>query len=160
MPPLAETTNDTVIYIAGFVERHIKKVERCASCLNGLSGSDIMYGELINIKNKGGLVHPQNDIFKICRNAETLLRATNTKNPNFYPILLNKIIRSLDLCKMFPDAMHNHVEESDHKLRLIRKIIEHYLKIRLHHIGEQVTTASKKTYIRNKLTKLIHFHNQ
>lgn len=162
MLPLTETTNDVVIYIAGFVERHIKKFTKCTHCLDGLNGYDVMYGEIINIKNNGGLIHPQTNIYKICRNTESLLRSTNTKNPRFYPTLVSQIFRSLDteISKMFSNATHNVTEQSGHKVSLIKKIIEYYLKIRLHLISDQITTESKKNFVRSKFTKLIHFYNQ
>lgn len=46
-------TSDVVIYISGYVERSLKKQIKCPECILALDTNDVMYGEIINIKNKG-----------------------------------------------------------------------------------------------------------
>lgn len=51
--PLSNMVCDVVIYMAGFVQRSILKKLKCQECIDALDSYDVMYGEIINIKNKG-----------------------------------------------------------------------------------------------------------
>lgn len=152
--PLTETQDDIVVYISGFVERHLKKTIKCVQCINGITTSNIVQGELIDIKTRGGLIHPQKDIYKICHQSEIFLRSADLSEKNFYPKMVQKIIRNLETPKMFCQSQCNH------KIIILKKTIEYFLKIRLHHLAQQETLKTKKTFIRSKFTKIIHFLNQ
>lgn len=65
MPPLSDYVNDIVIYIAGYVERCLKKNFKCLACVLTLENGPVMYGELIIFKSRGGLLHPQLDTYKV-----------------------------------------------------------------------------------------------
>lgn len=160
IPTLTETSNDIVIYISGFVERHFRKIIKCPDCLKGFDSNEIIYGELTFIKNRGGLINPLKDVYNICRLAESLLKSVDVKKPNAYAILMNQILRNVNISKTFLNASHASNNENIHKFNLVKKIIDYYLKIRMHHIAKQITIDSKKSFVRNKFTKMVLFYNQ
>lgn len=82
---LTEYANDVVGHIAGYVERHLKKTIKCSECLNCLSTRDVFYGRLTIIKSRGGLVHPQQSIYKICKIAELEIKCSNRKDKKKFP---------------------------------------------------------------------------
>ncbi|KAJ6645767.1 CDK5 and ABL1 enzyme substrate 1 [Pseudolycoriella hygida] len=70
--PLTDYAADVVTYIAGFVERSIKKQLKCVQCVRAVSTTDFHISKLIEIKNRGGLVVPQTNIVAICRAARNV----------------------------------------------------------------------------------------
>lgn len=74
---MTEYCNDVVIYIAGFVERRMKKMMNCLTCNSAIEKEPCMYGEMVNIKTRGELLHPNVDTYKIWKTAEMELRGTN-----------------------------------------------------------------------------------
>lgn len=157
---LTEYAIDSVIYIAGFVERHIKKEVKCSQCLTCLSTPNIVYGTLTIIKNQGHLIYPQQKIYKICKIAEQEYRGAYMKNKNFFLEVAHKIIRSVYQSHIFCDFNRSYTGLLDHKLLIIKAVVEHFLKIRCFHIAKQFTLAKTEKFVRKKLTKLIHFNNQ
>lgn len=158
---LTEYAADIVTYIAGYVERHLIKRIRCEHCLNGISKLNIIDNELIRIKNRGGLTVPRVDIVKICKIAEKELWAFEITKENFYDKLFTKIMRNLTYENLFNSLSHPcNLVDSEHRILLIKTILTCFLKIRLHHISKHHNINKKSTFVRSKLTKLIHFTNQ
>ncbi len=46
-----------------------------------------------------------------------------------------------------------------HKLRLIKRVIEVYSKVRVHHLAKSLSKKAKMESVRKCLTKTIHFKN-
>lgn len=159
---LTDYVTDVVSYISGFVERSLKAKMKCEHCLSGISSSKIDLSALIKIKNRGGLTIPQVDIFKICKIAENKLWSFDITKNNFYAKLFNNIMRDLVAEKLFDDMSGHNSKfvESEHRLLLIKNIVTLYLKIRLYHIAKHHNMNKKNTFLRSKLTKLIHFSSQ
>lgn len=59
---LSEFTIRVIVYIAGFVIRHLKKSLHCEPCIEALTGNKShVECSLINIKNCGSLSYPSHD---------------------------------------------------------------------------------------------------
>ncbi len=156
---LTEYVTDVVGHIAGFVERHLKKVIKCCECLDCLSTKDVFYGRLTVIKNQGGLTHPQQNIYKICKIAEQEIRCANIKDKNFFIRLSAKILRSVCNSHIFCNVKHSNGSiDNDHKTLLIKSVIDYYIKIRCFHLAKEQNVVD--VFVRKKLTKLVHFKNQ
>lgn len=52
-------------------------------------------------------------------------------------------------------AGHEH-----HKYFFIKTIVEEYVRIQANYIAKKVTLKEHRIMLRNKLRKMIHFHNQ
>lgn len=158
---LSEYTVDVIGYIAGFVERSVKNKLKCEICLNSLSKSIIFDGKLIRIKNRGGLVYPQMDIFNVCKTAEQILGSSDLSKNNFYNRLLARTMRQFIEKPVFRDMGHQASDiECDHALSLLKLVLTTYLKVRLHHIAKVHNVNTKCKFLRSKCTKLIHFAHQ
>ncbi len=83
----AIATNNILYYVSGFVVRKLVKKISCVGCIEKLlwKRSDHDYCSLnpalkfLNMKNRGGLIHPSHDVFRIVQrtNNEIKLKITN-----------------------------------------------------------------------------------
>lgn len=154
--------DDVVKYISGFVIRKLlgKICHICATFVTTNSTDSL----LINLKNRGNLIYPSADVIKITKYCEKIIRANNhtirTTN-NIKAVLVNKIF--YEVCdSVFNDcAMTKHIMDQNlldnHKIELVKTIIELYINLRLHHEAKCATNLIEKKHIRHKFTKLIHF---
>ena len=82
---------------------------------------------------------------------------------NINKIILTNTFKNLNVNLLFTN-LDNHVLDCEvlenHKYYFIRLIIEVYTKVMLFHIGKQYTLSQHKEYVREKLTKTIHFMGQ
>lgn len=158
---LSEYSIDVIAYIAGFVERSVKKKLKCENCLNALSKSVVFDGKLIRIKDEGGLVYPQIDIFNVCKTAEQILSSSELTRRNFYDRLFAWIMRQFVEKPVFCNMGHSAVQiEGEHSLKLLKPVLTTYLKVRLHHVAKQHNVNNKRKFLRSKCTKLVHFTHQ
>lgn len=160
---LTEYIADIVVYISGFVERRLKSQIKCSVCLDCLENDQTVSCDLIKIKNLGGLIDPQKNIFEVCNIVEQLIRLYNCHEKNFYQKIRLKCFRALESKHVF-ENMTNHILEQtvidNHKMLVISAIIDMYCKVRLHHIGKVMSEDLKKKRVRNKNLKLTHFAGQ
>lgn len=133
---LSEYAADVVSYIAGFVERTVKRKIKCEHCLKALSKT-VDHSKLIRIKNRGGLIIPQVDVVMVCKTAEKILWSSDILQPNFYNRLFSRVMRQFVDVTIFHDMGHtSHIVECEHSMSLTKAILNIYLKVRLHHIAK------------------------
>ncbi|KYN29051.1 THAP domain-containing protein 9, partial [Trachymyrmex cornetzi] len=162
---LSPYIDEVVKYISGFVVRKLLKniCHVCATFITANSTNSI----LINLKNRGNLVFPSQDVIKITQFCEKVIRANynivRTRN-NIKAILTIQIYQ--EICdSVFNDSkITEHIMQQDlfdnHKSELIKSIIEIYLNLRLFHEAKCTTNVGRKEYVRHKYKKLIHFKHQ
>lgn len=99
----------------------------------------------------------------ICREAEKVVRqmSNNMKCKNPTKFLEIKILSTCSTVFSSPE-MISHIKDMEildnHRVLLIKKCINIFLKVRLHWEGKKA--SEKKEYVRQKLHKLILFKNQ
>ena len=141
---LSLCSNAIVAYIAGFVVYKLKKYLKCETCIDALIGNDnSTIHSLVNLKNKGHLIHPSDDVIEICLSYEKLFRESSgqaegsiadtalCKN-NFQKIVISvaerfirkKIFHKLQEHMFDTDPPHNHL------LLLMKAVTEKYLQVR------------------------------
>lgn len=154
---------NVVGYISGFVVRKILKKNICEVCAKHLM-SYKNESLLIRLKSRGGLIFPSKDVTYICQVGERIFRQHIHEifiKKDILKYLINKIFVHTSSCFMKED-MNDHVIGQDffdnHRIQLIKLVIEIYLKVRFHH--EATLRSEKDVYIRQKYTKLILFSNQ
>ncbi|KAF0709424.1 THAP-type domain-containing protein [Aphis craccivora] len=73
--PLSSFSKEVTIYIASFISHKLASKIKCDICVNSLFGirEDFLMS-LIDLKNRGGLSYPSNDIIKICILTEKIIK--------------------------------------------------------------------------------------
>jgi len=150
-------------YISGFVVRRVKEKICCDFCSRCLEGPH-KPGNLIALKTNGGLIQPSEDVLKITRKTEEVLRQYNKNifQKGFAAFAENKVFKSVasqcfESNEMFTHDLQHEILSS-HKFKLIKLIIQMYLKVRLHYEGK--VRSQPKNYIRHSFTKQILFQHQ
>lgn len=154
-------------YISGFVVKKLtrdkKMCETCASFLISTNNTS----HLITLKNRGKLTIPSEDVIKVTNECEKIIRQNNHLifvKKNIKDFLALKVFNAVINYSFTHDAMFEHIRNQDifdnHKIQLVKYIIEIYVKIRLYHEAKFSGEVEKKQYIRHKYSKLIHFYHQ
>ncbi|KAF2888012.1 hypothetical protein ILUMI_18161, partial [Ignelater luminosus] len=119
--------------------------------------------QLIELKNRGPYIFPSNDVKKICQFTEKIIRQ------HLHHIFLSKtpqLIKSeafavVGTNAFDSDVLIDHIKSQDildnHRVQLIKAVINIYVEIRLHY--EAKISNEKSEYLRHKYTKLIHFYH-
>lgn len=163
---LSPYVENVIQYISGFIVKKILKIKSfCIVCAEMIKELDPNKAPLlIKIKNRGPFVFPSMDVIKICTAAERVFRQYYTNlfvQKNIKTKMSQQIINSLD-DPFSGTEMQTHILSQDifnnHRIQLIKLIIETFLNIRLYHEAKE--HSAKNENIRQKYTKLILFKNQ
>lgn len=164
---LSPTIENITEYIAGFITRTLKKHINCDTCFNAIDEkNENNQNSFIAFKNRGGLIFPSKDVYRICVTAEKISKGMleNMQNKrNFFIFLVNECLLNVDEAVF--ENLKNHILddvtfEDNHRNKLIKKIIELYLKIRINYFNTLQNMNLKGNSIRQKLNKTILFKNQ
>jgi len=158
--------NDVIEYISGFVVRKIIKKMSCSICVMAMIEKHVEVGlELIQVKNRGGLMKPSYDIIVLCKAAEQVFKthqhqlSTIKDNPiNYLIIKATSKIQINNMFKSLSDHILNQSPLNNHLLQIIHLTLKTYFTVRLHHFNK--TISEPKERIRSFLTKTVHFKNQ
>lgn len=165
--------HDTVTYIAGFVEKTLRKcVQKCSTCTESLNKLEC-YDDLDLVKCKdfggpgGGLIKPKKDVVTICQIAEmqvSLFKSENLlKSAYFYNELLTRSMLQCNSADIFlnlydeNNPVHIFTCPYDREY-IIKCCLDMYFKIKLHHIGRNMSLKQKP--LRQKYNKLVLFSGQ
>jgi hypothetical protein len=159
-----------VAYISGFIVKMLQASLHCESCVSALTTDDTNANhKLINLKSKGGLIVPSQDVIDICLSAENQFRqhvASDCSTFRTYDILklVNLVLNSFVHSNVF-SSLSLHVLECDpmqnHVCLLIKCISAKYLQIRYFHAAKIYTSnvqQEKNTKSRQVSNKLIIFN--
>lgn len=124
----------------------------------------LYFHKLISLKNKGGLRFPSKDLFDICVTCEAVVRKLLNENiaitaeNQHQTIVLNILKKFIGNNQIFInlESKHEYVGQ-EHKLNLIRCVIEKYLNIRFHHIAK-LESISKSVQSKRQAYKKIIQH--
>lgn len=161
---LSPYVENVVSYISGFVMKKILLKVNCNTCKNYLQcGKTKDSIALINQKNRGKLVVPHPDVTAICCYAEKIIRAfkEDLQRKKTVEYLKLKVLKNAS--KTFSDpTIIDHLYGQDildnHKIQIIKLIIEIYFKIRVAY--ECKLKSQKSSRVRHKFTKYILFQNE
>ena len=64
-----EFKSNIVVYLAGYVEKRILDKETCDDCKKELKSARTISCDLIDIKNRGGLMKPSQDVLKVVKDS-------------------------------------------------------------------------------------------
>lgn len=160
---LSEYTTDIIAYISGAVVKIIKKKIKCELCLKGLElgEKEEALSVLQRRKSYGNLISASEDVIVVCKTAEKILRLQESYYEKYLlEKLILKCLHGLQINSLF--VKYEHIFElaplSDHKIQLIKLILNQYFQIRLHH--EACSKVKFETRVRTRNNKLTLFYNQ
>lgn len=129
-------------YLAGSICHYVYKKIKCQTCITRLCTDNWhFFHKLINVKTRGGLHYPSQDVYDICYICEMVVRKLIKEkltiyNENQHQYMLNKILEKfITNNSIFLNLEPEHAfAGAEHKISLIKYITEKYLNIRFHHI--------------------------
>lgn len=139
-----EASQLIVGYISGYVSRHLTKSLKCEECVDSLTTtSKLPHHTLITLKDMGGLCYSSEDVYKIYLSTEIIIRHLIKKSGgNFFSSKYNYTYITVNTLKVFMEkevftCLTKHTLDQpstlNHRIHLIRAIINKYSTIRLHH---------------------------
>lgn len=132
----------------------------CEKCLNAFSEDEYIDDEFIELKIKTQKLRPAaRSTFQICFTAEKLLEKNEFK-PIENTALLNELLQIINLNELFSYSDFSTHSESGHKLRLVRLVVNMFLRKRQEYISRCNTLDAHETFWRRKLKKVVHFKGQ
>lgn len=156
---------DITQYISGFVVRKIISILKCQECAEIISESSTTETTLIDLKTRGGLIKPNDDVTELCRIAENVFRIQQytfqSNSSNITKKFILKAFSQININKYFlklSNHIYNQNPINNHLIQIIQLIFKTYFTIRVHHLNK--TISQPKERIRSHLTKLIHFRHQ
>ncbi|KAL4092139.1 hypothetical protein QTP88_026695 [Uroleucon formosanum] len=145
----ASVLNCIIYYTTGYVSKKIAKNTYCTLCLSALIVKDkfvdLPEAELINIKSKEGLTHPNINLFHFLSNVEECF-AKYCKQKNVFDLTVED---SLHYAFSFPCK--------EHKNNVVTSILSNYIVMRMRHFAVQDNRQeNKKSREKKKIAKLIY----
>lgn len=157
---------DIVEYIGGYVARKIKSKLMCIECINLLFSKDVSPKGLIFCKNRGGLLQPSSDLYKLCKISESILRVhiksdKCLKNVELLKQMTLSVMKACVGLHLFScDHFLDHDVEQNHIVLLVKSICEEYFKVRLHYFAKNFNEKIHFSKVRNNLNKTVLFLGQ
>lgn len=152
--------DDTVQYMAGWISRQLQCRLKCMDCALALTsaGPSLDENSLLSIKDNGGLIYPSVSVVRICKKAETLIRAKRKWSKEFIPSAL----MALQGMNLFPNLNEHHLNTLDgvdsHVTSIIRLILWKYFNVRQHHVSKLQNLELHRRRMRSSYNTLLHRH--
>ena len=120
---------------------------------------------MIDLKTRGGLIRPNDDVTEPCRIGENVFwihqhNFISNSNNSTKTFIINAFSR-INISKYFlklSNHIYNQNPINNHLIQIIKLIFKTYFTIRIHHLNK--TNNQPKERIRSHLTKLVHFRLQ
>lgn len=159
---LSMFAKEVVIYLAGFVVHKLEKKLFCEVCESALVGNkQDLLNSLINIKTKGGLSYPSEDVISICMITEKYIKEYyNEKKPVNKLLVETKVLSYFTTnCPFKNISYHQHDSDplTNHIILLIKSIISIYFDTKIHYLCK---SSSETISLRHWYNKLIIFKGQ
>lgn len=152
---ISEFSDRIIVYIGGFVVRHLSKTLICETCVDALSGSDSdPESALISLKSRGRLHYPSYSVQRICRTAEKVIRFALKESGGKFLLkkfsedyLLTCVLSNLTETNTLFDDLHDHCHDQmaleNHSIHLTSAVARKYLNIRLYYIGKKMGDSAR-----------------
>lgn len=147
--PHSEFRENILFYISGWIVRTLRNRWRCEICKSALiaSSSGGNVGTLTNIKQRGGLLHPSDSVFRVVKLTDRWIE--NKLNSGSF--LSQKVLKTMETdiavaaswdCNIFPNLSEHSLDcepSSVHSILLIKNIAFKFANARLGLHGKQET---------------------
>lgn len=144
---MAPVIDCIIYYVSGFISKKMLKHINCETCRASIQfSSSIPEAELVNLKSKGGLQHPNTMLYTLFYNVETFFRK-NINHVDVYEKTINDIISNYNFT--FPCQ--------DHKLDILSYCIHYYITMRMRQYVQQTNNnLIKISREKKKQARLYH----
>lgn len=153
----AEDLSDyTVAHIANVIEKKIKLTKQfgCLLCKR-IFEENTKKAENVNLKAAG---IPCYSTFSICKQTERFLKIDLLKGTIDFSVIYHEILQNLDFDALYDET--DFSEHFDHKIFLVRYVVDEFVRIRGTHMARSATLNERKKSLRVKLHKLLHYLGQ
>lgn len=159
--------SDIVGYISGFVVKKLEQKIKCEDCIIAIRNNSCFHDSFLSRqKCTGGLINPATDVVKICKTGERHFRVMQAsgklKNRNIMQQLLIQTIQDISSSIFYSLNEHSFDQSplENHRLTLIKAVLFEYFKVRLYHVGKQITEKLQLNKVRNINNKTTLFLGQ
>lgn len=154
--PSTDLGDYTIAYISNTIENRIKsskqfKCTKCECIFDENLKSDMFDGSNF-------LVKPCCSTFTICKQADRFMKETLLNGTIDFNVILHEILQCLNVESLYTET--DFTDHLDHKVYLIRFVVNEYIKIKGMHIAKSATSREQEKSVRSKLHKLLHFLGQ
>lgn len=157
--------SNIISYIAAHLEscilngRWYKKIN-CERCLAAFREDAVTDDDFVNIKMKTSKLRaPAISTVRICAATEKFMEKHNFQ-PGHFNEILSEAIGLLGFHSLFSASDFDNHSNANHKMELIKLIIEMYVKKRFDYLTKTNTLDSFDKLVRNRCRKAVHFRNQ
>lgn len=146
-----------MIYISDFICHRLSSKIKCDICFNALFGNKTYFmTSLINVRDKGGLFYPSDDVVLIALQSEKFMKSYSYDTKPLNKMLIVTKTLSYFFNNHVFDSIYSHNSDnglfSNHIILLIKFIINSYFDIKTHYsCRKQNETDSLRTWY-NKIT--------
>jgi len=127
---LSPFLEDVVAHISGFVVRKLLKNKSICNVCTTFLHSENVVSKLTELKNRGNLIFPSDDVILTSQSAERIIRENSHlifKKPNIKQFLMIQIFRSVNEKVFVQKSMTDHIMEQNifdnHKIILINPCV-------------------------------------
>lgn len=150
-----ELTDGAIASIAGCIEQKMKTKKQfaCVRCKR-IFDENTKMDEDDCVKS----VRPCLSTFYICKQTNRFMKAGMLTGEVDFGIIYHEILQNLDFDELYNQTDFN--DHFDHKIFIIRYIVDEYIRIKGTHIAKMSTLNEHKNSLRVKLHKLTHYYGQ
>lgn len=150
------TTSQIIGYISGWVASVLVKALKCETCMGSLiSDQKLWFHKLIVLKSMGGFYLSSEDVFKVCFKSEVFVKNyikekghRNLSDPRVIQVIKSRILKSFINCNYLFQFINYHSLQQhptfNHRLHLIRAVIQKFINVRLNFSHNNYYPGNKK----------------
>lgn len=154
--PSEDLSDYTVTYIANLIEKKIKLTKNfsCLLCKQIFCENPKKTG---NASSKTTEM-PCYSTFCICKQTERFLKIDLLKGSFSFDVIYHEILQNLNFDTLYDKT--DFSQHFEHKIFLVRYIVDEFIRIRGVHMARTATLKEHKKSLRIKLHKLLHYLGQ
>ena len=148
----------------------MKRQVKCLPCTEALTTQSGKVHKFVALKDRGGLQKASDSVISVCLETEKcfqrLMKISDGKLPQGLGIsaaLASSVPNNCTRHNLFPE-LHNHqfhtTVDDNHVHSLVKLVSSCYCKIKLFHMGKQMTASVTGPKMRKQMSKLILFNHQ
>lgn len=147
----------TITHISSIIENRISRPDRmyCDGCRNVFNENNKVQRAFTNLKFKN---KPCVSTFDICKEADRFIKMQLLNGSINFNLVYYAIFQQIDVENLFTQTDFCH--EPDHKLALIRGIIDSYIQIKGTYIAKKANFEMHPKAFRIRFKKLLHVFGQ
>lgn len=138
----------TITHIATSIENRINATQKftCLMC------------QQVFRENRRGAENLCQSTFEICKNTDRFLKPEILKGTINFNVIYHEILQNIDIDSLYHNT--DYTDHFEHKIYLIRFIIDEFIRIKGTYIAKTVTFKEHENILRVRLHKLLHFLGQ